>query len=143
VSSKSILVGDMGGTHARFAILERNSCASQLRAWSDIPDDFPTFAQALRHYLNGLGRVPVPNVIALAVAGPVVDGKVSLTNRNWQLSESEPQSLGFQSAHRDFAALACAADRLGPSDVRCVGPDIPAAPEGAITRRNANHRSVR
>lgn len=135
MSSKSILVGDIGGTHARFAILERNNCASRLRAWSDIPDDFPTFAHALRHYLNGLGRQPIPSVIALAVAGPVVNGKVSLTNRNWQISESELQPLGFQSAHliNDFAALAYAADRLGPSDVRCIGPDIPAAREGAIT----------
>lgn len=135
VSSKSILVGDIGGTHARLAIFERNDSVSRLRDWSDVPNDFQTFAHALKHYLNEVGRRSAPDVIALAVAGPVVDGKVSLTNRNWQLSESELRALGFQSAHlvNDFAALAYAADRLGPSDVRCVGPDIPAASEGTVT----------
>ncbi len=135
VSSENILVGDIGGTHARFAILERNESVSGLRHWADIPDEVPTFVQALKHYLDGLGRQPVPAAIALAAAGPVVDGKVSLTNRNWQISESELRSLGFQSAQlvNDFAALAYAADRLGPADYRCIGPDIPAAPEGATT----------
>ncbi len=134
MSSNRILVGDIGGTHARFAILERSGSASLLLEWSDLPGDYATFAQALNHYLDGLGRQRVPEVIALAVAGPVAGGKVSLTNRNWQISESELRSLGFRSAHlvNDFAALACAADRLGPSDVRCVGPDIAAA-EGNIT----------
>ena len=135
VSSKSILVGDIGGTHARFAIVERSDSASRLRDRSDVPSDFPTFAHALRHYLNELGRRPAPDVIALAVAGPVVDGQVRLTNRNWQISDSELRALGFQSAHliNDFAALAYAADRLGPSDLRCIGPDIPAAREGTVT----------
>lgn len=98
-------------------------------------NDFPTFAQALSHYLSGLGRVPVPKVIALAVAGPVVAGTVSLTNRNWRISESELPPLGFEAAHliNDFAALAYAADRLGPSDMRSIGPDIAAAPEGTVT----------
>lgn len=135
VPGKNILVGDIGGTHARFAILERNDSAPRLRHWADIPNDLPTFVQALQRYLDGLGRQPVPAVIALAVAGPVLEGNVSLTNRRWRMSESELRSLGFQSACliNDFAALAYAADRLGPSDFRCIGPDIPAAPEGTIT----------
>jgi glucokinase len=89
----------------------------------------------LRQYLDELGSEPLPHLIALAVAGPVIDGEVSLTNRNWQISECELRSMGFQSAHllNDFAALAYAADRLGPSDLRCIGPDIPAAPEGTVT----------
>ncbi len=71
----------------------------------------------------------------LAVAGPVVDGRVSLTNRNWQISESELRSLGFRAAHliNDFAALAYAADRLGAADLRCIGPDISGAAGGTIT----------
>lgn len=135
MSSTDILVGDIGGTHARFAIFERNDSPPRLRDWADIADDFATFAQALGHYLNELHRQPIPSVITLAVAGPVVDGKVNLTNRNWQISESELRALGFRSAHliNDFAALAYAADRLGPADVRCLGPDIPGAAEGTIT----------
>ena len=135
MSNNSILVGDIGGTHARFAIVDRDGSTSRLRDWLDLPDDFASFAQALRHYLNGLERHRVPDVIALAVAGPVADGKVSFTNRNWQLSESELRSSGFRVAHllNDFVALAYAADRLRPSDVRCIGSDIPGIPDAPIT----------
>lgn len=135
MSSNGILVGDIGGTHARFAIVEHDGSTSRLRDWSDVPDGFATFAEALRHYLQGIDRQRVPDTIALAVAGPVTLGKVTLTNRDWQVNERELRSLGFQSAHliNDFAALAYAADRLGPADLRCIGPDIPGAPEAPIT----------
>ena len=129
------MVGDIGGTHARFAILERDGSGSRLRDRSDIADDSASLARALSHYLDGIDRQRVPDVIVLAVAGPVAHGKVSLTNRNWQISEDELLSFGFRSARliNDFAALAYAADRLGSADLRCIGPDIPAATEGTIT----------
>lgn len=126
MSSNSILAGDIGGTHARFAIIERDRPAPRVRDRVDLPDRFPTFAQALRHYLDGIDRHRVPDVIVLAVAGPVADGRVSLTNRKWQITEEELRSSGFRAARliNDFAALAYAADRLGPGDLRCIGPDI-------------------
>jgi len=132
----SILAGDIGGTHARFAIIDRSDAAAwRLRNWSDLSQDFASFAGALRHYLHGIDRHDVPEVIALAVAGPVVDGTVNFTNRNWQISASELRSFGFHAAHlvNDFAALAYAAPHLQPADLRCIGPDIPGAPEGTIT----------
>lgn len=131
MSNDSVLVGDIGGTHARFAILDDGG----LREWRDLPDDSASFTQALTRYLDTLGRRRIPDIIALAVAGPIADGKVSLTNRNWHLSESELRSLGFRAAHlvNDFAALAYAADRLRPSDLRCIGPDIPGIPDAPIT----------
>ena len=135
MSTNSLLVGDIGGTHARFAILERSTCPWRLQDWSDLPAHLATFEQALSHYLSGIDNQRVPDVIALAVAGPVVDGTVTLTNRNWQISEARLHALGFQSAHliNDFAALAYAAEHLEPADLRCIGPDIPAAPGGTIT----------
>lgn len=130
-----MLVGDIGGTHARFAILERDGATPRLRDWRDLPEDCATFAQTLRHFIGALDQQRIPDTIALAAAGPVADGKVSLTNRNWHLSESELRSLGFRAALllNDFAALAYAADRLGPSDLRGIGPDIPGIPEAPIT----------
>ena len=130
-----MLVGDIGGTHARFAIVEQDAPSAEMREWLDVPEGFATFAQALRHYLDGSERRRVAEVIALAVAGPVSDGSVSLTNRKWRISESELRSLGFRSALliNDFAALAYAAERLGPADLRCIGPDIPGVAAGAVT----------
>lgn len=134
MSNDSILVGDIGGTHARLAIVERDGSIPRLRDWQDLPEDCASFPQALRQYLDALDRQRIPEAIALAVAGPVADGKVSLTNRNWHLSESELRSSGFRAALllNDFAALAYAADRLGPSDLRCIGPDIPGVPQAPI-----------
>ena len=132
----SILAGDIGGTHARFAIVDRGDPARwRLHDWLDLSDSFASFAETLRHYLNRIEPRRVPEVIALAVAGPVVGGRVSLTNRNWHISESELRSSGFLAAHliNDFAALAYAADRLEHSDLRCIGPDIFGVPEGTIT----------
>lgn len=130
----SILVGDIGGTHARFAILEHDARATQLHDWLDLPADCGSFTQAVQHYLTGIHEQHVPDIVALAVAGPVADGKVRLTNRNWQISESELRSLGFRAVHlvNDFAALAWSADGLGPADLRCIGPDIAGAPGGTI-----------
>lgn len=135
MSSNSILVGDIGGTHARFALLERSACAPRLEDWSDLPAHFASFEQALSHYLSRIGNQRVPNIIALAVAGPVAGGTVTLTNRKWQISESRLRALGFESAHliNDFAALAYSARRLERSDLRCIGPDLPAAPGGTVT----------
>lgn len=78
MSNDSVLVGDIGGTHARFAVLEQG----ELREWRDLPDDCASFTEVLRHYLDALGRHRIPDIIALAVAGPVADGKVSLRRRN-------------------------------------------------------------
>jgi glucokinase len=132
----SILVGDIGGTHARFAIVDRSDSARcRPRDWLDLPDNFASFAEALRHYLSSIDPHRVPKVIVLAVAGPVVGGSVSLTNRNWHISESELRSCGFRSAHliNDFAALAYAADLLEPSDLRAIGRDIDGATDGTVT----------
>lgn len=137
MANNCILVGDIGGTHARFAIVERDgSGAPELRDWLDLGDAaFASFAQALRHYLDGIDPQRIPQGIVLAVAGPVADGGVSLTNRHWQISESELRLLGFRSALllNDFAALAYVADRLKPSDLRCIGPDIPSIAAEPIT----------
>ena len=135
MSNNSILVGDIGGTHARFAVMEGEGAARRLRDWLDVPADSGSFLQTLQRYLKSVARRHVPEVIALAVAGPVTAGKVSLTNRDWRISTDDLRSLGFRSAHliNDFAALAYAADRLEPGDLRSIGPDLPAMPAGPIT----------
>jgi glucokinase len=136
VTNKSVLVGDIGGTHARFAIADRSDSGGwQLRDRLDLPDRFETFAEALSHYLRSIDEGHRPGTVVLAVAGPVVGGRVSLTNRNWQIGESELRAHGFAEPHliNDFAALAYAADRLEPADLRCIGPRIPAVADGTVT----------
>ena len=76
--SSTRLVGDVGGTNARFALLDSDN---QLESTSTMrTDDFPSLAAAITTYLNDhdIDRVDTAEV---AVATPVVgDAAVSYTH---------------------------------------------------------------
>lgn len=122
-----VLVGDIGGTHARFAIVDTSASPWQIKNADDIAADLPDFSSALRVYLDRAGFAVRPDAIALAVAGPITDGAASLTNRKWRITEDDLRALGFKDALllNDFAALAFAVTTLGPSDFHTIGPKIP------------------
>jgi glucokinase len=108
-SDNRILVGDVGGAHARLAVVE----PSDARAWRilhrlDLAEPFPTFNDALRSYLERAGVAPLPLIAAIAVAGPVAAGTARFTNRGWDISEQALREVGFERALliNDFAALA-------------------------------------
>src|SRR6202041_2352162 len=65
-----ILVGDVGGTHARFALVDPSE-GYRVHHRQDLTGNFPTFTDALRGYLEGLGLNARPRGAAIAVAGPV------------------------------------------------------------------------
>lgn len=80
------LVGDIGGTQARFALAEGGAIRAgsrQVLAGAD----FATLDAALHHYLAGQGRPPL-TALCLAVAGPVTEGRARLTNRDWTATEA-------------------------------------------------------
>ena len=122
-----MLVGDVGGTHARFAVVD----ASHPLPWPlqhrlDLESDYPGFVQTLHGYITRVGLDVIPSIATIAVAGPVTAGRVCFTNRNWQISEDELKQFGFQDALliNDFAALAFAADILAADDLRIIGPEL-------------------
>jgi len=136
VSADHILVGDVGGTHARFAIVE----ASGPGPWRivqrlDLTEPFPTFIGALQSYLERAGVRPLPRTAAIAVAGPVVAGTARFTNRGWDISEQDLSKLGFERALliNDFAALALAVDVLEAPYLRTIGPKLSGLEGGTIT----------
>ena len=93
----SVLVGDVGGTHARFAVVEVSSKSFEVHHRLDLESDkFPSFDDALRAYLDRAGLSERPEAAALAVAGPVTNGQVKFTNRGWQASEDGLRKLGFR-----------------------------------------------
>ena len=80
------LVGDIGGTQARFALAEGGAVVTgSLRVLAG--DDFARLDDALLHYLAQMGR-PRLAAVCLAVAGPVTGGTARLTNRDWSVTES-------------------------------------------------------
>ncbi|HUO90581.1 MAG TPA: glucokinase [Rhizomicrobium sp.] len=133
--SGTVLVGDVGGTHARFAVAARaGDSGFALTERADLnTDDFPTLAAAVRAYLGRLAAAP--GAIVLAVAGPVTAGAVKFTNHAWNTSEAELRTAGFRSAMliNDFAALAFAIASLGEKSFRTIGPEHPGLAGETIT----------
>lgn len=125
MTGAQILVGDVGGTHARFAIVDISADPWRITRRIDLEADFPQFEDAVRACLDRIGSTP--SATAIAVAGPVTDGSAAFTNRGWHASEAALKRLGFKHALliNDFAALAFGALDLKPKALRTIGPELP------------------
>jgi glucokinase len=116
------LVADIGGTNARFALVDPDA-PGELQNPEKLPTrDFDGVADAARHYLDGHKARPV--AAAMAVAGPVERGHISLTNIGWSFSDKEfGEALGIARVRlvNDFEAIAFAAPHFGPADLVDIG----------------------
>jgi len=120
------LVGDIGGTNARFAIAR---AGDERPAIEDVKHlvvaDFPTAEAALKSYVQSLPADQRPAEAVLAAAGPVVHGVADLTNAHgWHLDQQAlAASLGLKRARviNDFAALSLAVPALGAADLTAIG----------------------
>lgn len=119
-----VLVGDIGGTSARFAIAEiSHSTNVQLRLGLSLKSaDYDSLQAAIIDYLARVKAIRPPQAV-IAVAGPVIDGTVKLTNLSWCVSESALREMGFEQARviNDFRALAVAAEGLKECDLAPIG----------------------
>lgn len=128
------LVGDIGGTNARFALVEFDGQDPRLIEPTTYKgEDYGTAEAAIEHYLQKVG-VRHPDQAVVAVAGPIEHGQVHMTNLDWRISEdSLRRAGGFRTAKliNDFTAQALAAPRLGPKDLRQIG-HLPTSGEGDL-----------
>ena len=126
VPLRTALVGDVGGTNARFALADLSDpVRPELHDLVQLPSNASdSLGAAVTAYLERVAAKPRPRVTAIAVAGPVTDGEVTLTNLSWRASETELKRCGFDRARlvNDFRALAAAADALGERDLDAIGP---------------------
>ncbi|MDQ0464328.1 glucokinase [Caulobacter ginsengisoli] len=121
------LVGDVGGTNVRFALIDQAGPDPRLtRPRSFRCEDFPSLEAAIAYYLPAGGR---PASAVVAVAGPVIDGRAELTNGAWRMSETGLMAGGFAAARllNDYEALALSLRRLGPDDLGAIGEARPRA----------------
>jgi glucokinase len=131
-----ILVGDVGGTHARFAVVEPSGVGPwRVLQRLDLVEPFATFNEALRSYLERSGVSPLPRTAAIAVAGPVSAGTARFTNRGWEISEVALREVGFERALliNDFTALALAVDLLDEKHLHAIGPRMKGLEGGTST----------
>jgi glucokinase len=117
-----VLVADIGGTHARFALADVDRNAPQLR-YDTIKKfkaaDYTTVDAAVRAYLATQGNV-APKRAALAVATAVASDVIHFTNSPWVFKQSALKlALGFDRllVLNDFGAVAHAVQYLQSSDL--------------------------
>jgi glucokinase len=126
VAHEKILLGDIGGTTARFAVLTGDAlgpvehlAVSQHRS----------MAHAVDNYLAGRGgdhdRV---GAAVLGVAGPIENGRAVLVNSQWVIDAAELQAaFGFRPIHliNDFEAIAYALPSLTEGDLKAIAGGKP------------------
>jgi len=121
-TSTTWLVGDIGGTNARFGLVSPDGALLHSSVLADA--DYPGIAEAIDAYLAERGGLPRPRRGALAIASPVGGDEVRMTNHPWTFSISGLQKrLGFQRLEvlNDFTAQALALPHLKDGDRTVVG----------------------
>lgn len=124
--ARSHLIGDIGGTNARFALVIDGAITgyAALRV-----ADHPDIAAAARAYLAAQPTGGDVRGITLAVAGPVENNQCQLTNSHWQVG---PQSFagvaqGPVRLLNDLEAVAWALPGLSDGDCMKLRPGIAVA----------------
>lgn len=117
-----LLIGDIGGTNARFALAhpDEPGFSGELTLHCA---DYETALQGIADYLERSGGVS-PDVMCLAAAGPVVDDRVSFTNNDWVIDSRELRKKYPVPSVRllnDFEAIAYSIPTLGENDISTVG----------------------
>ena len=133
------LVGDIGGTNIRLAVITAaGEAPAQIRSFAC--SSFPGLDATIRHYLACEG-LQLPPVAAFGIATPLAGDAVRMTNHAWAFSiEALRLALGLERLVfiNDFTALALALPRLGGTDLEQIGggtpqPNAPLALLGAGT----------
>lgn len=117
------LVGDVGGTNARFALVEEGAESTPVRERTLHCADHADLGAAIARYLADEGR-PQVREAAVAVATAITSDHVKLTNSPWSFSiEATRQALALDrlTLVNDFTALALSLPLLSPTEVRQVG----------------------
>lgn len=127
-----VLVADIGGTNARFALADASNDMVALSAVKNFrAEEFKTLREAAEAYLGSVAERPAR--ACFAVAGPVTDERIEFTNSPWVLDITEMKtalSLKTFSVVNDFQALAAGVRSLGADDFLALrtGPGDAQAP---------------
>lgn len=117
----SVLVADIGGTNARFALA--NPATLELsRIVQFACAEHRSLGAAAFGFLHGIE--PRPRYAAIAVAGPVVGEEIALTNSPWSFTRSEVcDAVGLDGllVLNDFQALALSLPHLGNDELHRIG----------------------
>lgn len=124
VMSENVLLGDIGGTNARFALGQRGTLhfdhVEKLNG-----HDFASLDTAIAEYFS---RLPAdytpPRSACLAIAAPVDGDRITMTNLSWSFSiDALRESLGLDRllVVNDFKAVARAIPELTGDKLQAIG----------------------
>lgn len=135
---EELVVADIGGTHARFAIAyisDKNGISldhqitMESREHASLQTAWQAYTAQLEH--------PLPTLGAVAAAGPVGGDILRFTNSSWIVhpgTVAEKLGLSKLVLINDFAAVAHTAAKAEASQLRHVcGPDSAGIPDGITT----------
>jgi glucokinase len=121
------ILADIGGTNARFALLV-DSEPTLITTYAVA--NYPSPVEAARAYLEGPAAGYQPQTAVMAAAGPVVRGRISMTNAAWVVDAAQLRgglALKWARVVNDFEALGWALPGFRPEDLAMIGPAMPAA----------------
>lgn len=119
------LLGDIGGTHARFVMAPACDVRGAKRV---VADGHADFVAAIRDAFGQLGA-PARRA-AFCLAASITGDEIRLTNRDWSFSAKQLRdALGFEELVivNDFAANGAGMASLTAADSAPIGPELPRA----------------
>lgn len=138
-SRGQLLVGDIGGTNARFALYGRDDCergndALEARA-TLAAADYRQFGDAVRAFLAQAGiETAALYGASFAVAAPIAGDEIEFTNSPWRFSPrvlAGELGLTHLTVINDFEALALRVPEMGAADCEALreGVEVTGAPK--------------
>ena len=128
-----LLAGDVGGTKTDLAIFSVEGGPHAPLTQAQVPSaNYPSLQALVTEFLEK-AKTPVERA-CFDVAGPVINGRVKITNLPWEIDElSLARDLNFELVHllNDLEAVARAVPILRSGDVRTLNVGQP-VPKGAI-----------
>jgi glucokinase len=125
----AVLAADVGGTHARLAIFAAEPAGPLLLRAETVPSDrTASVDDVLRRFVGA--APPAPRAACLAVAGPVLGGRASMTNHPWVFDAGAlSAALGGIPTRvvNDLEAAAIAMPHLPSDRVVEIAPGVPGA----------------
>jgi glucokinase len=128
-----VLLADIGGTNARFALLADGTVDAIAHM---AVSNFGSFREALTTYLGKLPGAATINAAILAIPGGIDNGHSALTNNPWFEAAELRALFGFSTVRliNDFEAVGWSLPRLSPDKLLQIGgrQSVKGAPLAAL-----------
>ena len=120
-ADEHVLLGDIGATNARLALFS-DGVLGAIKYFSVA--EFPRFSNVVGAFFDGDGQALAVQRAAIAVAGPVKEGRCVFTNCQWTIDAREVCSeFGLSEVRlcNDFEAVALSLPHLTAADLCRIG----------------------